>query len=248
MGIKRKIIAGFISIGLLLLLSGVISSGELVRLNRTTAELLKRSQGSIELSKRLLDAVQEENTALLLSLADTVGGASDSIIARHRNEFQTALDQTYTHYRGHGLKTEELDQIASTGSYYHSILTTMPDSLDMVWFSDVYKTTYHNLTTSIKTFMISTQNQIVDFATQIEQNAYRASMVGIIALASGFLLIVLFYFLLNSFFIRPVLRIRRGLKNYLERSIPYSAAVETHDEMGDLSALILQLVERSKGR
>lgn len=247
MGIKRKIIAGFISIGLLLLLSGVISSGELYRLNRTTSELLKRSQGSIELSKRLLDAVQEENTALLLSLADTTG-VVDSVVARHRGDFQQTLDATYTHYRTHGLKTNELDQIASTGSYYHSILSSMPDSLDMSWFSDVYKTTYHNLTTAIKTFMISTQNQIVDFATQIEQNAYRASMVGIIALASGFLLIVLFYFLLNSFFIRPALQIRRGLKNYLERSIPYTSSVETNDEMGDLSALILQLIERSKVR
>lgn len=247
MGIKKKIIAGFISIGLLLLLSGVISSAELYRLNRTTAELLKRSRGSIELSKRLLDAVQEENTALLLGLADTTD-VSEKLIARHRQDFLVALEETFTHYRTHGLKTHELEQIESAGSYYHSILDSMPDSLDMAWFSDIYKTTYHNLTTTIKVFMISTQNQIINFASQIEQNAYRASMVGIIALAAGFLLIVLFYFLLNSFFIRPVLYIRKGLKNYLERSIPYGVSVDTHDEMGDLTALILQLIERSKER
>lgn len=245
MGIKRKIITGFISIGSLLFLSGIISSGELIRLNRTTSDLLERSRGSIELSKMMLDAVQEENTALLMSLSDTTA-VSDSILSLHRSIFENALQKTFTHFRSNKLDTRELEDIAKSFAYYNTITESMPDSMDVVWFSEVYKTTYHNLTTSIKNFMIGTQNDIVDFATQIEQNAYRASMVGIIALASGFLLIILFYFMLNNFFIKPMLLIRRALKNYVERSIPFDAPVATKDEILDIERLITQLIEKNK--
>lgn len=245
MGIKRKIITGFISIGSLLFLSGIISSGELLRLNRTTSELLKRSRGNIELSKTMLDAVQEQNTALLMSLSDSTS-VSDSILMTHRLVFQNALQQNFAVFRQHDLDTKHLEHIEASANYYNSIINSMPDSLDVVWFSKVYKTTYHNLTTSIKDFMIDTQNNIIDFATQIESNAYRASMVGIIALASGFLLIVLFYFMLNNFFIKPVLQIRRGLKNYLERSIPFDVPVATDDEIREISQLTTQLIEKSK--
>ena len=65
MGIKNKIRLGFITIGILLFLSGIISSLELTRFNRATHNLLSKSQGSIEMSKQMLDAVQEQNTALL---------------------------------------------------------------------------------------------------------------------------------------------------------------------------------------
>ncbi|MEF9949681.1 MAG: hypothetical protein RR980_04045 [Mucinivorans sp.] len=245
MGIKRKIIIGFISIGSLLFLSGVISSGELLRLNRTTSDLLKRSRGNIELSKTMLDAVQEENTALLMSLVDS-SAIPDSLLALHRATFATALKESFGHFRQYDSPTTALDHIAASAAQYDSITQSMPNTLDVVWFSRVYKTTYHNLTTAIKDFMIDTQNNIIDFATQIESNAYRASMVGIIALASGFLLIAMFYFMLNSFFIKPVLDIRKALANYLERSIPFDVPVATDDEIHDISRMASQLIERSK--
>ena len=47
MGIKNKIRLGFITIGILLFLSGIISSLELTRFNRATHNLLSKSQGSI---------------------------------------------------------------------------------------------------------------------------------------------------------------------------------------------------------
>lgn len=247
MGIRRKIITGFISLGSLLFISGVISSGELFRLNRTTSDLLKRSQGNIELSKTMLDAVQEENTALLMSLSDTTA-VSDSILAVQRTMFEGALQQTFAHFRQYELNTKELDKIESAANYYNSIIRSMPDTLDVVWFSEVYKTTYHNLTSAIKDFMIDTQRDILSFATQIESNAYRASMVGLIALASGFLLIIMFFFMINGFFIKPVLKLRRALKNYLERSIPFDVPVATDDEISDIVKLTSQLIEKSKQR
>lgn len=243
--IKRKIIWGFICIGSLLFLSGIISSGELIKLNRTTSQLLSRSKGNIELSKRMLDAVQEQNTALLMSITDTTG-VTDSLLKDAVATFGQSLKQTEQSFEELGLQLPELQQIKRSAAYYNNVVVTARDSVNLEWFSHVYKTTYHNLTGAIKEFMVANENHIVDFATQIERNAYRSSMVGIISLAGGVLLIVIFYFMLNNFFIRPTLQIVRSLKSYVERGVPFKTDISTHDEMLTLRDLIVSLIEKSR--
>lgn len=68
-------------------------------------------------------------------------------------------------------------------------------------------------------------------------------MIGIIALASGVLLIVLFFFMVNSFFIAPVLRIHNSLKRAVTLKIPYKVVIDTDDELKVLNENIGNLVE-----
>lgn len=242
--IKRKVIWGFICIGSLLFLSGIISSGELIKLNRTTSSLLSQSKGNIELSKTMLDAVQEQNTALLMSITDTTK-TSDSLLHDALATFELSLTQTERSFSAMGVDLPELQNVKRSAAYYNNVVITARDTVSLEWFSHVYKTTYHNLTGAIKDFMVANENHIVDFATQIERNAYRSSMVGIISLAGGVLLIVIFYFMLNNFFISPILRIVRSLKGYVERGVPFKADISTHDEMLILRDLINSLIEKS---
>ena len=65
MGLKNKIRLGFLSLALLLFFSGIISYFELSRLSHSTHSMLGASFRNMELSKTMLDAVQDQNTALL---------------------------------------------------------------------------------------------------------------------------------------------------------------------------------------
>lgn len=243
--IKRKIIWGFICIGSLLFLSGIISSGELIKLNRTTSDLLSRSKGNIELSKTMLDAVQEQNTALLMSITDSTS-VSDSLLLDALIMFEHSLLETERSFSAMGVNSPELIAVKKSAAYYNNVVVTARDTINLEWFSHVYKTTYHNLTGAIKDFMVANENHIVDFATEIERNAYRSSMVGLISLAGGVMLIVLFYFMLNNFFIRPIEKIVRSLKGFVERGMPFKAEVTTKDEIRELKELIEALIEKSK--
>lgn len=243
--IKRKIILGFLFIGSLLFLSGVISSGELIRLNSATSELLRASRGNIELSKDMLDAVQEQNTLLLMSLTDTVKNY-DSLIAITRENFVHSLQQTKAAFSQAAISSNELSNIERSATYYNNVVSSATDSMTMEWFVQVYRTTYNGLTVAIKDFMVANENSIIASAEKVESNAYRASMVGIIALSGGVLLLILFYFLLNNFFIRPVQGIERSLSRYLERGIPFSADITTKDELLRLRDNIVMLIQKSK--
>ena len=65
MGIREKIRLGFLALGLLLFFSGLISFFELSKLSRSTQSMLGASLKNMELSKTMLDAVQDQIPALL---------------------------------------------------------------------------------------------------------------------------------------------------------------------------------------
>ena len=86
MGLKNKIRLGFLSLALLLFFSGIISYFELSRLSHSTHSMLGASFRNMELSKTMLDAVQDQNTALLQMI---VSGSrnSDSMLIVGRQKF-----------------------------------------------------------------------------------------------------------------------------------------------------------------
>lgn len=241
MGIKKKIIVGFILIGSLLFLSGIISSLELFRFNKMTHEIMQKSQLSVDLSKNMLDAVQEQNTALLLSITDTTN-FYDSLLVSSRKDFLSYFAKAGLAMNNYA----QLQTIKKAEAYYNSIVEDRGDSVTLEWFSDIYNKPYYNLTYSIKEYMVATQSMIIDYNATLEHNAYRTSMVGIIALGGGFLLILIFYFMINKFFISPVLKVQQGLRRSMSQRLPYNVTIDTKDEIKELSDDVSQLVTLTK--
>lgn len=243
MGIKLKIRLGFLAIGSLLLLSGIISSLELTRLNNTTYDLLVKSQNNIEFSKLMLDAVQEQNTALLLSITDTAN-VYDTIYISSAKDFTATLEKAEVAMNG----SPELTAIALAEKNYRLVVAQLNDSTSLDWFSQVYKTSYFNLTQAIKDFMVVTQHQIIDFTSALKEKAYRATMVAIISLGAGLFLLVLFYYMINTFYVAPVIRIKTSLKNYLNNRLPFDVKIHSRDELMSLKEYIGQLIDLTKNK
>lgn len=243
--IKRKIKLGFLLIGSLLFLSGIISSFELIRLNTVTSELVHASRGNIEISKNLLDAVQEQNTLLLLNITDSTKDYKPEL-RETRRKFNSTLTNIKESSKDNRSTATEIANIERSAVYYNNIVNSASVDMDLDWFVQVYRTTYNNLTGSIKDFMVANENSIVESAEKVERNAIRASMVGIIALAGGIMLILLFYYLINSLYIAPVLGIGNSLRRHLEKGTPFSVEVHTKDELLSLKKHIEILIERSK--
>ncbi len=244
MGIKRKVQLGFWAIGALFFLSGVISSLELARFSRSTQSLLTRSHSSIDLSKQMLDAAQKQNTALLLRITGPAeqGALYDSLVKAGNTEFE----QVYFAAEQSLHNSPELTPIHEAARYYNSIVDQVTDSTDVEWFTEVYQTSYSNLTHAIKEFMVQIQQQSFEHTAALEQSAYRASMVGIISLAAGILLMLVFYFMINNYFIRPILQITSSLRGYILSKLPFEVKIHTRDELLQLRDHIAELIATNK--
>ncbi len=246
MGIRKKIMLGFTVLGLLLFFSGLISYFELNRLSKVAKTSIDNSYRTMELSKTMLDAVQDQNTALLKMLM--AGGSSyDSALVAGRARFAAALEEVKTLSRDPHL----LDSVqAATLRYNNTVERRINDPLseqgNVEWFMEVYEMPYSALTSSIKNFMISSHRTLDNRTVQLENNAYRAIMPGVIALGIAILLILMFFYFVDTYYIRPVLRINQALGLFLRSKVPFKVTMEGRDEVYQLKENVETLVEQAK--
>ena len=249
MGIRQKIRLGFFALGLLLFFSGLMSYFELNKLSNSTRNMLDASLKNMELSKEMLDAVQDQNTALLQIMV-TGSAEYDSLLFAGRAKFDAAIREAKISIRD----LRGLDSIYAANVQYTGVINNFFDNRaktgrsDMNWFVGVYKTSYYDLTASIKNFMVSSQSVMDAKTAQLESNAYRAIMPGIIALAIAIIIIVMFSYFIDLYYVRPVLKITEGLHNYLNSKIPFKITMEGRDEVHKLKEYIEALIGLLKNK
>ena len=83
---------------------------------------------------------------------------------------------------------------------------------------------------------------------EIESAAYRTIMQTIITRVVMITIMVVFMFLIELYFTRPVIRIQKSLSNYLKSDIPFSATTEGNDEISQLREDIETLIAAVKNK
>ena len=238
---------GFLSLGILLFFSCLMSYLELGRLTHSTQGMLHTSRQNLEISKIMLDAVQDQNRALLEIMV--AGQTSyDSLLRAGRARFDGAVRQARSSTRA----VAALDTVIAANIRYNSLVDSRlaegKSSDNVQWFVNVYGTSYYELTASVKTFMIASQQMMDTEARQVERNAYRAIMPGIIALVIAIVIIVTFFYLVDVYYIQPVLKITQGLHNYIHAKVPFNVSFEGRDEIFNLKEYIETLIDQLKNR
>lgn len=245
-GIRKKITVGFLSLAVLLFFSGMVSLIELNRLSRNTTTLLDKSQQNMEIAKQMLDAVQDQNTSLLQMIVRSET-SYDSLYLSEVNAFDLALQQATLITNDQS----DLSEIYEARKAYNQIIEThlsFVDEDNIEWFVDMYKTSYYNLTSAIKNYMVSSQENLASRAELVESSAYRAITPGILALAVGIIILLMFLFFIDIYLLSPVVSIQKSLKNYITTKIPFNVKMEGKDEVFELKEDIEELISMHKNR
>jgi CHASE3 domain sensor protein len=240
MGIRKKTLLGFVCLVVMLAFSGTISLIELNQMGQQTTKILETSSHTLELSKGMLDAVQEQNSYLLSMIASQSTGFDQGFIDAS-NEFEKRLREASE------LETdpEELKLIYDAKKDYYKLVSDFFDehvTTDVNWFINTYRTSYRALTGAIKNYMTNSQHILLDRATQLKSNAYRAMMPGIITLLTAIVMVLMFAFLLDLYYTRPFMKINTGLNNYLKLKLPFNVTTEGKDEISQIKNNIEQLI------
>ena len=231
---------GFILMGILITMSGILSSIDLANLNKDTAKELHEHEEFLTHSKRLLDVLAEKDRAFLNSIEDTLG-VYDSIIMVSDSDFDKIILILKSKERGVGF----LQRIEAANSRYNDILAKH-DEITVEWLANVYSASYARVVSAVKDYLIFQQEDFQDYAEMLEQNVYRALMVGVISLAAGLLLLIALYYMIRSFFLSPVLKMEKALRDFLRANIPYSVKIETKDEISSLSEKIGEVCSKAR--
>lgn len=246
MGIRKKISLGFFCLAIMLLFSGMISMFELNRMTHSTSSMLENSSHSMELGKVMLDAAQDQNTSLLQMIVLEQESYDSTFIAAQRLfefSFAEAIEEA--------ANPAELNEIRTAKEQYYSLVDSYMEHKEDVkieWFVDVYRTTYFNLTAAIKQYMIASQQNLMEKASHLKSNAYRAITPGIITLLVAIIMIVMFSYLIDTYYTRPILSINKGLRNFINNKMPFTVKMEGRDDIFRLKENIEELISMYRNK
>jgi len=249
MGLRKKISLGFVVIGAILFLSSIIAIFEFNRIRHSVTDLMKDNINSINTSRMLLELTDEYNFMLLSSVI------TDSTL----NSAEVVYDDRFEKYIGNIKRqfTSETE-IATADSlsvaykrYLAEIslasnIMTLSVSERKEWYNNKLMPVYKNLRNYKRQLGLLTQGALAKNTAGLQEGFYRSIMPGIIAVAAGIILVLLFNYFINLYFISPILLISRGLKSYKEFNKSYTVQFDNDDELQDLNEEVRSLIEEHK--
>lgn len=252
-GMRKRVTIGFLSIVCLLFFSGMVSFLELSRLSRDTGEILGANKRNIELAREMLDAVHDQNVALIH--ISVFGDRSYDSLCLSSME---RLEKTFRVAHAEAFDKSFLDSLArataelrllvdnylafAPGGAGGSLTAAHPDVSGSRWYNEAYEAHYDRMTAAIENYMTSTQSSLAPRAEQMKTNAYRAVTPVLISLVVMIAIVLMLYYFILVLCVDPVERMVRSLDGFLRYRSPFAVEGELKDEMLTLREKIEALV------
>ena len=249
MAIKRKIAKGFVVIGTILLVSSALSIYEFIRMRDTVSSLINDNISAINTTRQLLEVTDEYNFNLLEGLGDEHWILN--LKAKDDNRFSDHLSEVREKFT-----TEKEREYADSVLYaYTTYIWTMNDAPDVWhgdyagrrnWYFSKLHPVYMQLRNYLQKLTLTSQQALADNSLTMTESFYRSIMPGVVAVLMGIILVFLFNYFINFYFVNPLLKISEGISNYITRKKSYTVIIDNDDELKEMNENVKELIETNK--
>lgn len=247
MGIRAKILSGFLILATMLLVAGVWSIYELRNIGMSVQKLLQDNYKSIDAAKLMIEALEREDSGILLVLSGK-RNEGISIIEAADNSFTKAYEIARNNITIPG----EKGYVGAIETAYDDYETLLRQSTagtahagDLNWYFQEVHASFMKTRLAVESLMTLNDQEMYHTASNVESRAYRATMPGVIAIVSAFVFAIIFSYLINLFIVNPVIKLTEGIQNYLDSGKPVEIKIETKDELSMLVSSVGSLIARS---
>ncbi len=248
MKLRLKILSGFLLLVAMLIVAGGLSIIEFSKISRSVRDLLDDNYQSIQASQSMLEALEREDSGVLL-LVHGNWNQGRNTIARADSVFQSNLRKA----RHNITETNERPLIDSIIKQYgrfnriweKPIAGTFKEE-NLTWYYQTSHQAFSTVKHSVNQLMSLNQKSMYQEATDLREKAKRAIMPGIVAILSAFIFSFLFNFFINHYLISPLERLIGQLENFRPDSLRLEAGIKTRDELKRLQDAINDLISRIK--
>lgn len=243
MGLKGKIMSGFFILAIMLFLAGVWSVYELRTIGSAVQRLLDENYRSIQAAKTMIEALEREDSGVLVLL---LGHWEEgrAIINRADNVFGNALKVA----EGNVTIPGEVSYVREISSRYEAYkkLWSRPivgtrHERDIDWYFREVHTAFLNVKDPAKKLMSMNHEALYNAASALKSRAHRAVMPGVIAIISALVFTLIFNYFVNYYTVSPIVKMSRGIKDFMSKDVPFDTRIETNDELKDLANSIKEL-------
>jgi len=243
MRLKYKIISGFVILTIMLIIAGVISIYELSHVGKSVQDLLDGNYKSIDAANNMLEALEREDSGILLLILGNWGEGrktihdADSIFLHNFN-----IAQNNVTISG---ENEYINRIRYSYFEYKNIwirpIVGTSKEGDLKWYYENHQQSFATVKQAVNELMVLNQKTMYQTGSELKNRTNKAIMPGIVAIISGVIFSLIFSYFIHYYVISPITRMIKGVNDYNDYKKPFSIEIETKDEIYDLANAIKTL-------
>jgi nitrate/nitrite-specific signal transduction histidine kinase len=217
-----------------------------MKLSTTFTKILENNYKSIEASKTMLEALEREDSGILMLLLGewekgrTILHESDKVF----NEAFTVAKNNITEENEDELIADiEKKYLKYKEKWARPIVDTFKEG-NIDWYQNNAHQEFIQLKKIISQLMTINQESLYDEATLLRDNGHRAVMPGIISLIGAIVFSLLLNFYLNQQFISPVKELTKAVKRFKSGDFQVHSQNKSKDEIFQLEEEINHMLKR----
>jgi HAMP domain-containing protein len=243
MKLRIKIMSGFLILAVMLAVAGIFSIYELTSISSSVQSLLDDNYKSIDAAKKMIEALEREDSGLLLIISgQRLQG--QQMIGKADGVFLSALHTA----RNNLTIPNEINVVESIDSEYEKYkiawtgaLQGSPADYDISWYFDNGHTAFQSVKTAVDELIALNDSTMYRTASNLKNRMQRIIMPGIVAVVSALVFALVFNFFINHYFISPLISITKEVQKVLKTGYPSNIEIETNDELKDLASAVNDL-------
>ncbi len=228
--------------------AGAYSIYELTFISTSVQKLLDDNYKSITASKQMIEALEREDSGILLLLSGKWKEGRATIVDADKN-FRKALA-----IASHNLTIPgEKDFIEKINAAYNVYRSTWEKPIvgtayegNLNWYFEKVHREFNETKEAVQGLMTLNDTTMYQTASSLKNRARRAIMPGIVALSSALVFSLIFNFFVNLYIVNPILHIIQSIKIFLRSGEPVKLNIETKDELRDLADSIVNLTRLAR--
>lgn len=248
MKLRLKILSGFIILTLMLTVAAVWSVLELKSVGVSVNELLHDNYKSIDAAKSMTDALEREDSGVLLLILgkwEEGRGIIQSADEQFRKEFEIAANNITIEGENEYIETIQKKYDAYKSNWIKPIVGTSKEG-DINWYFENVHKSFLDVKHSVTQLMDLNDKTMYSTASSLRNKANRAIMPAVVAILSALIFSFMFNYFVNYYFVTPIVKITSGVKDFIEKRKPFAVQVKSKDELTELSASISTLCSLSQ--
>ena len=244
---SRKLFFSLGSLAMILLLSSVISILEYRRMSDYVSELIAANIKSINLSQRLADLTQEYNDQMLAVVIQNDISMMPDFNLDYFNAQSDSLRSSFTSSR-------MLPKVDSVVMSFDAFMKTsqMFDEVFLAdtvntgeWFFGSLQPTYMKLRQDLTYLNEVIYEDLKNNSSDFDAGFYRSIMPGIVAIGAGLLLIVLLFYFIMVYYVRPIYRMSDGIDGYRLSGRRHVYEFDGDDQLANVNAGVTELIDEN---
>ena len=248
LSLRMKITLSMSAIAIVLLMSSVISIMEYRHMSNYVSGMIADDIRNIHVAQRLVDAVDNYNLQVLAVIGDDNLSALPDF---DRTGFLNHCDSLRAGF-GEGRVVPMADSVLYAYSAYMLASMELEDVLQSNFIDtrDWYFTRLQPLFGRLRDYLDRLGGEMYADLQQNSENFdsgfYRSIIPGAGAVAVGILLVFLLMSYILVYYVNPIYRMNRSLRDFLTYRHRYTYNFESSDQLGDLNASITELTEENR--